>query len=560
MWSFVIALILSLIFSIFYILLTVRYKAYLDKIYFKKEIEKKERHLEKYASKEKKDVMKLKLDKISQIISETEKHIKEVVDEKVRVAEAQVKAQEKEEEIIEKAGIEYKFFTLDYRSAIPKSEEELVQDLTNLKEAFDKLESIEKETYGIDATKTNVGVGIFYEKISRRFNEIIDENNLSDFKIVPLQRLKHYAFLNIKNLKDDDFLPILNLMKETQLLNDLIEINPTFYVLIFKAENLQFSNPEKVVLSFAYDEDYLTIQKLIEITKWDYTYTTKILNQLEKKGAISVYDENISVDGFGHEDERKIWNATVNEQIQKEKDRELEKAKRKAEIKAKIKEKLEDVGRKKLEKPEIELKKPKEIFVEELDSDNLEDTETPIIQFDKKPVVKKLPPIKKPQTAEEEELLELDLELEDLDKEEIDLKERISQTILSFHENFSVLNGGFAQEEIIKDFVEQELEDVQEDILISTFEQLKELKLIYSSIMIGNSTFYLFKKMQFTANEKKFINFALNKKPLNKKDYIKELKWDEGKVLRTMKKLQDKGILRIKADKIIIPGIIQKKK
>jgi len=543
MWSFVIALILSFIFSIFYILLTVRYKTYLDKIYFKKKIEKKEKHLEKYISKEKKDVMKLKLEKISKIISETEKHIKEVVDEKVKVAEAQVKSQEKEEEIIEKAGIEYKFFTLDYSSAIPKSEEELVQDLTNLKEAFDKLESIEKETYGIEARKTNVGVGMFYEKISRRFNEIIDENNLSDFKIVPLQRLKHYAFLNIKNLKDDDFLPILNLMKETHLLNDLIEINPTFYVLIFKEENLQFSNPEKVVLSFAYDEDYLTIQKLLEITKWDDTYTTKILNQLEKKGAISVYDENVFVDGFGHEDERRIWNATVNEQIQKEKDRELEKAKRKAEIKARIKEKLEDVERKKLEKPEVDLQKPKENFAGELDSDNLN--------------VKELPPIKKPQTTEGEELLELDLELEDFDKEEIDLKERISQIILSFHENFSVLNGGFAQEEIIKDYVEQELEDVQEDILISTFEQLKELKLIYSSIMIGNSTFYLFKKMQFTTNEKKFINFALKKKPLNKKDYIKELKWDEGKVLRTMKKLQDKGILRIKADKIIIPGIIQ---
>jgi len=43
--------------------------------------------LEKYVDDEKKDIMKEKLSKISQIIAETEKHIENAVKHKVKVAE-----------------------------------------------------------------------------------------------------------------------------------------------------------------------------------------------------------------------------------------------------------------------------------------------------------------------------------------------------------------------------------------------------------------------------------------------------------------------------------------
>ena len=36
-----------------------------------------------------------------------------------------------------------------------------------------------------------------------------------DFKFIPIQRFKYHVVDKIKNLKDDDFLHVLNIMKET---------------------------------------------------------------------------------------------------------------------------------------------------------------------------------------------------------------------------------------------------------------------------------------------------------------------------------------------------------
>jgi hypothetical protein len=44
---------------------------------------------------------------------------------------------------------------------------------------------------------------------------------------------------------------------------------------------------------------------------------------------------------------------------------------------------------------------------------------------------------------------------------------------------------------------------------------------------------------------------------LKKINFLNGLKWDEEKVLSTMKSLQEKGILRIESNSIIIPGIVQ---
>jgi len=44
----------------------------------------------------------------------------------------------------------------------------------------------------------------------------------------------------------------------------------------------------------------------------------------------------------------------------------------------------------------------------------------------------------------------------------------------------------------------------------------------------------------------------------SKEELSSILEWNEDQVLAIMKKLQEKGILRIEFDKIIIPGINQK--
>ena len=133
----------------------------------------------------------------------------------------------------------------------------------------------------------------------------------------------------------------------------------------------------------------------------------------------------------------------------------------------------------------------------------------------------------------------------------------IPEKILSYHEKYSIVNGGFVQFEKLKNFIDQDLKSAPEDLIRIMLEQLKELKMIQDSIQIGNSDFYLFNKISLNEEAKILIEYAINKKPMKKEEFKTGLKWSEEEILATMKDLQEKGILRIEKDKIIIPGIVQ---
>ena len=171
---------------------------------------------------------------------------------------------------------------------MPSSEKELIQDRENLEEAVKKLESYDESYYG-ENEEVTVGTGIFNEKMCRKFNSIIKEHNLDEFPIIPIQRLKFYAYNEIKGLKEDDFLPIVKLMEVSRFITGLIEIDSNFYILVFLEDLTEFSNAEKVVLSLSYNENNLTIQQLLELTGWDYIYANKILDQLKKLERIIMF-------------------------------------------------------------------------------------------------------------------------------------------------------------------------------------------------------------------------------------------------------------------------------
>ena len=143
-------------------------------------------------------------------------------------------------------------------------------------------------------------------------------------------------------------------------------------------------------------------------------------------------------------------------------------------------------------------------------------------------------------------------------EEKADLEDLIPEKILSYHEKYSIVNGGFVQFEKLKNFIDQDLKDAPEDLIRIMLEQLKELKMIQDSIQIGKSDFYLFNKITLNEEAKVLIEYAINKNPMKKEEFKTGLKWSEEEILATMKELQEKGILRIEKDKIIIPGIVQK--
>ncbi len=566
---------------------------YFRRIITKKEREEKEKSLEslinRYVKEEKKEIAKEKLEKIAEIIHETEDKIKKSIKEKVKVAKAQFKEKSKQLDQIKKAGLEYNTFTSKFRSAMPRTEEERLQDMNELKSAISILESLDDQTYRVSSKKFEAGIGIFYDKISRRFSSLINEYKLNEFKFIPFQRLKHHVFLNVKHIKDKDILEILTIMKDTHLLNDLIEINPTFYIIDFTTEPSNFSLADKVLLSLAYDENTLTIQKLMTLTEWNEDYARKIVHGLVDKKFATVKDDSISIEGFGRGEERRKWDSIIQKQIQKQQEKEREKHRLHQERKIQLEQQFSKVK---------EAKIPDAQPIDSL----IEDT-PPDINFSKKPTVKTLPsPKHEPQSSvslkdvklkETQEIkdkdaligamealdgisptefkktevkkeditdLDMDISLDHLPEEEQDLEDLISEKILNYHENFSLINGGLTQYEKIKEYMEQELrKDVPDDLIKTILRQLRELQMIYSLIKIGQYEFYLFNEISLNDKEKELIKFAINKKPLKKEDFINGLEWDEEETLTTMKTLQEKGILRIEKNDIIIPGIVQMK-
>ncbi|TXT59948.1 MAG: hypothetical protein BAJALOKI2v1_150038 [Promethearchaeota archaeon] len=567
----------------------------------KKKEKKTEKIIKKYGAQEDTQTWREKLSKISAVIKKTEQDIQKSVQRKVKQAETKIKAKGPELKLIKDAGKEYSTYTSKLRSAMPETEEERKQDIQDLEETISLLESLEEETEEIEKRKIDSGLGLFYDRMSRKIKSILKETQLDEkYRFIPLQRLKYHIFENIKNIKDSDILPIVKIMKDTNLLNNIIQINPTFYLISFSEERISLTSPEKVALTFVYDEEKLTKEKLRELTEWKESYTEKIIESLKKKNIIQIANGAIKIGSFGSTEEREKWETIIKEKIQAEKKKEEEKRKRALERRKKLMEKLE-----KGKKIEVK-KKPKEPekkgdtidskLIDSLDTIDAVDKEEAPVKFEGKPQVKELPKAEekkekevvadtqeyideqeikdKDSLIEAMEALDEELKISDqkgdigkdtsIEEDDLDeapgLEDLIPEKILNYHENYSLITGGFAQYETIKNYVIEELEDVPEDLLKKMLEQLIQLQMIQSSLKIGEYTFYLFKDIEFDEKEKEFIEFSVNRSPLSKQEYIEKLNWEEETILTIMKELQNKGILRIETDKIMIPGIIQKEK
>jgi hypothetical protein len=613
MFIFITVLSLTTILTVFFVVLTIKYRSYLNKIYDRAEVEEKEKSLDqlldKYVVEEQKDIMKEKLSKISKIIADTTMEVDKDVKIKVKVAKkASSKVKSKELEQINKAENQYLSFTTGFQSAWPVTEDERKQDMAELQNVISMLEDLDEESYRVKPKKVDAGVGMFYERMSGRFKKIIAEHKLEPKKFVPIQRLKYHIFQDVKNIKNNDILTIMKIMKDTKLLSDIIEINPQFHLIVFTEElDMKLTLKEKVLLTFAYDEDFLTFQKLLEVTEWKNAYAKRILNGLVKKGIATILDENITVEGFGHVEERKKWNEVIAEQIKTEKEKEEEKRKRQKERARMMRERLAKVEREKAPEAKelvpVEEKTTEELL-DSLDDISAVDVEPPKIKFEKKPAIKTLPlPSKAPaptkakevkaeakqKSKDEDDLLgaleafgemeddltsteipkkkdaetpKLSVDLDDLGGDEPELQDLIPEKILQYHEKFSLLNGGFVQFELIRDYVLEELKDqgeIPEDLLKTMLTQLKELKMIQSSMEFGDHEFFLFEKIMLSPVNKKLIEFAIEKAPLTKEDFMKGLDWPEKRATAAIAYLEKKGIAKVEDDKVIIPGIVQKK-
>ncbi|MBD3197777.1 MAG: hypothetical protein GF317_22185 [Candidatus Lokiarchaeota archaeon] len=587
---FIIGLLILIVLLLVILILNKFYASFFEKLQVKLRRRKKEKDMsgavDKFIDDHKKEEVKSQLSELSEIIAEAELEIERSVKAKVKKAKSQYKPREKE--IIKRGSAVYSSYSSELRSAMPESEEELKMDMQDLEETMSMLETLDQASERASAKSAGLGLGMFYDKMSRRFQKIIEKNNLNDYNFIPIQRLKFHALEEIKNIKDSDFIPILNVMEETKLLEDIIEINPAFHVVVFSDQLYKFTNTENVVLTFAYDYENLSKKKLMELTEWKDDYTEKILKGLIEKKAIEKENGGVIIPSFGTLEDREKWNDKIEAQKEKEKTKEEVRFQRNLARREKFK--------KVMAKSSLDTK-PKAEKEEDVDEDNKEPAS---IKFKQKPSPKTLPQkehsknatpvdeneksrkiqdikdkdslvgamealdkelgdsdkIKVKKKTEKELQVSLDLD-DDLEEEEAGLEDLIPEKILNYHEKFSMITGGFSQYEKIKEFLIHEIGEVPDDLTKTMLDQLIELQMIQKTLQIGDYNFFLFKDISFSDEEKDFIQFSINKKPMQKEELIKAINWDEEKVLKVMKGLQERGILRLENNRVIIPGIVQ---
>jgi len=543
---------ISLGLSCFFLLLTYLYYHHLQNLQKIEEIEKKDKSLdvllEKYAVTEKKDVMKEKLAQISELVAETEKEIAQKTAKRTQIAEEAFKEKASEVEIVEQANVMFRTFSQGLQSALPSSEEERQKDLTDLRDTILALEGLDESEYIKEREKIDIGKGIFLDKMSQKIDSLIKELKLNENKLIPLQRLKYHSFKKISRIKNEDIEPIVNTMKETGFLEDFIIVNPELSLIIFQEKPLKFNASEKVLLAFAYSEEYLIPKKLMELTEWDKTFTDKVINSLKTKEILTIYDNNIKIDGFGSADERKEWDEFLQNFIKEEKEEHEKKRKRQEEREKEYKEKVT----KKVE--EFEKRASKKLEKRE----KLEGA---------------LPPPKtEPQRIKDmDNLLGAMDELGEIEKEELESKtkapppqeiseESISEKILEYYEENLVLTGGLIQSKKIFDYVKQQIPKSNVKMILDTLKKLQEMKMVFDSFLLAHSRIYLFQEMDLNEQDKEFLSHIVNKNPMTKEEILDGLKWDEEVLLKTMKKLQNCKVLRIEHEKIVVPGLVQKGK
>ncbi|MHA1729537.1 MAG: hypothetical protein ACTSWY_12500 [Promethearchaeota archaeon] len=547
-----------------------------------------------------------------------EMEIEQKSEERAQKAEISIKDMNSEQKTIDHGGKIFSTFNIDLKSAMPKNRKELKKDMTDLMETVKKLEGFDKEQYiKEDKTGPNVGTTMFLDRISSRLLKIMKKEKLDKEPILIFDKLVYIALKNINNISRSDIMDCLEYMKEAEYVQDYIEINPQLTIISQMKKEIKFSNPEKVVLVFAQDENKLTFKKLMENSKWSKSYAKKVVNGLVKNGIAEIFDDVIKIRGFETEEEKKLRN-----NIEKEKS-----STRKQQLIEDLSDILDDIPE--LEQIEQPVEKKEMEILEEKELKRMADQTAkaerikkfkkpsvkalPITKTLKKTSIKKLKIIKKsekviPKPAEEVELTEdeitgideklkkkitqhqefqkeikktiaeQDVENEDkFDISDVDFsdigtefvedgdsdeelnEEAIIDGIMTIFEKYEIVNGGLMDIKLIHQFLKELYTDISIDELIGPIKSLKQMGLVRKEISLGSLTILLFKDIELNDDMLEIIKVTSIKGQWMTKDELSDAlgsKWNEERTLNGMKNLQDIGVLRLDIEnKVEIPGL-----
>lgn len=295
--------------------------------------------LDKYFEDDSVKKEKDKLEQIEKLRKEIEGSIQKEATAKTSKAEKVMKSNLAESSMIEQGGKMFSSFSMNLKSAMPRTEQEKTKDMTDLMDAVKALEGLDQEEYFDEKKKSDdMGKGLFFDRISSKLYRYMRTSGLRKEPLFVYDKLIHYALENIKNIKRQDVIDALFYMKEAGYVKNYVKINPQLILVVNRKEPLEFTNPEKVVLSFVQDNEVLTMQKLMELAQWSENYAKDVVDGLIEKEIASVDDDVITIEGFETREDKqkrlKLEKELEEKRRAKAEEKEKEQAKLRAELQA----------------------------------------------------------------------------------------------------------------------------------------------------------------------------------------------------------------------------------
>ncbi|NMC07753.1 MAG: winged helix-turn-helix domain-containing protein [Candidatus Lokiarchaeota archaeon] len=139
--------------------------------------------------------------------------------------------------------------------------------------------------------------------------------------------------------------------------------------------------------------------------------------------------------------------------------------------------------------------------------------------------------------------------------------EALAEKILGVYEKQEIVNGGVMQLKKLKSLLDQEAgRIIDTGKLAATLEVVQSMGMISKIIDLpGNDKLLIFKEIELPADEVGIIQLAISTPiaEFTKDNIVAMLGIPEEVVLATLKRLQDKGIIRFSGNSIQVPGVMQ---
>lgn len=140
---------------------------------------------------------------------------------------------------------------------------------------------------------------------------------------------------------------------------------------------------------------------------------------------------------------------------------------------------------------------------------------------------------------------------------EASAEETLTEAILGIYEESEVVNGGILEVERLQEFLAEKGHPASPVVLQNTLEMLAQVGMVHRVIEWSDTKLVCFREIDFSEEELELLE-ALHDRPImTPAEIAKKVKKDEEVVLELIKGLQEKQVLRLRGDKVEVPGLRQ---